>query len=117
MHFYADDTQLCIGFNPATEHSIVISKIERCLNCITSFMKLNYFKIKLMYIFLAKPRILSMYPVSMDIGSQKFTSTSTNRIKTQGVTINQGLSCIDKRLQCLRSCQFYLFKLRQNSFI
>jgi len=40
--FYAGDTKLFIGFNRASEQSVVISKIERCLNDIKFFMNLNY---------------------------------------------------------------------------
>ena len=36
--FYADDTQLYIDLNPTTKQSNVISKIERCLNNVISFM-------------------------------------------------------------------------------
>ena len=44
--FHTDDTKLNIGFSPATEQSVVISKTERCLNDITSYMNLNYFEVK-----------------------------------------------------------------------
>ena len=55
----ADDNQLNISINPVIEQSTVISKLERCLNNITSFMNLNYLTLnidKANVIFLAKTK-------------------------------------------------------------
>ena len=58
------------------------------------------------FIFIAKPWILNIYSIIMDIESQKFSSNSKAKLKILKVRIKKSFSYKD------RICHFYLYKLR-----
>ena len=47
MDFYADYTQLYTDFNPPTDKSTVISKVESSLNDISCFINLKFLKLNI----------------------------------------------------------------------
>ena len=47
IHFYADDTQLYIGFNPLINVKITMEKIKNCLKDINHWMDINYLKLNI----------------------------------------------------------------------
>ena len=115
VHFYADDTQFYVGFDPNTETSTTFSKIRNCLTDIKTWMSRNFLKLnfeKTDVIFTGKKLTLNKFPLSLDLGAQSFTSNSDTKLKILGVVMNQNLSSKDMISQCIRSCYFNLLKLK-----
>ena len=115
VHFYADDTQLYIGFNPTTSTDLTINKIKTCLTEISHWMNSIYVKLnidKTDIIFIGKPSKLKSNPVTIDYGPQVYSSNNNKKLKILGNIINENMTYKDSISRCIRSCYFSLYKLK-----
>ena len=110
-HFYADDTQIYLAFDPDSE-SLSMSKLEDCIADIRKWMSSNYLKLnddKTELIFLGTSKNLSKLTItSVQIGDSKIESSS--HVRNIGAIFDSQLK-MDK--QVLNTCKSAWFRLYQ----
>ena len=116
FHLYADDTQLYLAFKPSEPSSIDnnISRLEKCVEDIRAWMKLNLLKLNddktELLVITSRPSRSQSLDISIKIGDQ-YISPSDDPPKNLGVIFDSTCSLRDHVANVCRSINFNLFSI------
>ena len=116
FHLYADDTQLYLAFKPSEPSSIVnnISRLEKCVDDIRSWMKLNLLKLNddktELLVITSRPSTSQSLHISIKVGDQDI-SPSEAPPKNLGVIFYSTCSLKDHVSNVCRSINFNLYSI------
>ena len=115
IHFYADDSEMYIGFSPLTEASQSMLAVKQCLDVIKCWMHANFLKInmdKTKVMFFGRHQELSLFTVHVNIEGKYFESGMDMSLKTLGIKLDSKL-CMQKMVsECVKNCYFQLKHLQ-----
>ena len=116
VHFYADDSEMYIGFSPLTEASKSMLAVKKCLNEVRNWMHANFLKInmgKTNVMFFGRHQELNLFNVDITIEGQYFASGLDNKsFVTLGIKLDNKLSMQSMVSECVQSCYFQLKNLQ-----
>ena len=116
FHLYADDTQLYLAFKPSEPSSIVnnISRLEKCVDDIRAWMKLNLLKLNddktELLVITSRPSKSQSLHISIKVGDQDI-SPSEEPPKNLGVIFDSTCSLKDHVSNVCRSINFNLYSI------
>ena len=116
FHLYADDTQLYLAFKPSEPSSIVnnISRLEKCVDGIRAWMKLNLLKLNddktELLVITSRPSTSQSLHISIKVGDQDI-SPSEEPPKNLGVIFDSTCSLKDHVSYVCRSINFNLYSI------
>ena len=116
FHLYADDTQLYLAFKPSEPSSIVnnISRLEKCVDDIRAWMKLNLLKLNddktELLVITSRPSTSQSLHISIKVGDQDI-SPSEEPPKNLGVIFYSTCSLKDHVSNVCRSINFNLYSI------
>ena len=116
FHLYADDTQLYLAFKPSEPSSIVnkISRLEKCVDDIRAWMKLNLLKLNddktELLVITSRPSTSQSLHISIKVGDQDI-SPSEEPPKNLGVIFDSTCSLKDHVSNVCRSINFNLYSI------
>ena len=116
FHLYADDTQLYLAFKPSEPSSIVnnISRLEKCVDDIRAWMKLNLLKLNddktELLVITSRPSTSQSLHISIKVGDQDI-SPSEEPPKNLGVIFDSTCSLRDHVSNVCRSINFNLYSI------
>jgi hypothetical protein len=109
QHYYADDTQIYIGFNFAEQHQAMLS-LESCIHDIKRWMLLNMLKLnddKTEFIYIGSPYYINKLKHNpVKIGDSIIHDTSS--VKNLGVIFDSNLKMNLFVVQKFSSCMYYI---------
>ena len=112
LHLYADDSQIYMSFSPATNESLALETLEKCICMVRSWMAENYLKLnddKTEFIILGTPQNLTKITTSqLKIGD--CTIKASNQVKNIGATFDSYMK-MDKQIG--KTCKLAWFQLHQ----
>ena len=117
-HFYADDSQLYLTFEPldTLSHIEVIQRVEACLNDIVSWMHHNMLKLNAdkteLILFSSKPNADCISDLTIKVGCSEIKPSS--HVRNLGALLD---SKMDMEKQVNSVCRACYTKLRQISYI
>ena len=115
VHFYADDSELYIGFSPLTEASQSMLLVKACLNEIKGWMHTNFLKInmdKTNVMFFGRYQELNLFTVDITIEGKFFENNINSTLETLGIILDSKLSMQAMVSESCKSCYFQLKKLQ-----
>ena len=116
-HFYADDSQLYIYFDPkkTADMNLSIHNLEQCINEIRIWMKSNLLKLnndKTEVLLLGSTYHLKIInSVNISVGSSMVTSKSS--VGNLGSIFDSRLTMLDFITKKCKICMFYLYSIRR----
>ena len=116
FHLYADDTQLYLAFKPSEPSSIVnnISRLEKCVDDIRAWMKLNLLKLNddktELLVITSRPSTSQSLHISIKVGDQDI-SPSEEPPKNLGVIFDSTCSLRDHVSNVCRSINFNMYSI------
>ena len=116
FHLYADDTQLYLAFKPSEPSSIDnnISRLEKCVEDIRAWMKLNLLKLNddktELLVITSRPSRSQSLDISIKVGDQ-YISPSDDPPKNLGVLFDSTCSLRDHVANVCRSINFNLYSI------
>ena len=114
FHLYADDTQLYLAFKPSEPSSIDnnISRLEKCVEDIRAWMKLNLLKLNddKTELITSRPSRSQSLDISIKVGDQ-YISPSADPPKNLGVIFDSTCSLRDHVANVCRSINFNLYSI------
>ena len=109
-HCYADDTQLCVAFNPNSSVKKTILNIEACISAVKQWMRSNLLKLnddKTEFIIFASPYFSrKITSLSLTVGNNR--TDSTPFVRNLGAIFDRKLSMENLVLEKVRTALFYL---------
>ena len=114
-HFYADDSQIYIGFNPLTTTTVTVKTIQDCVHDIDHWMSINFLKLnisKTKVIFFGRPNDFRLYDIDMTLGKKHFESNDKLSVKSLGVHLDSRLNMQTMVSKCCSSCYSTLKSLQ-----
>ena len=115
-HFYADDSQMYLGFSPIIESTSAMDQVKNCMVDVKHWMNRNFLKLNLdktQVIFFGRKQEFSVFSVNLTLGVKTFYSDEDITVKTLGVTLDSKLSMQAQVSSVVKSCYFNLKKLQQ----
>ena len=118
VHFYADDTQLCVTFDPRVrdDYDDVTARLTTCLAEIRQWMVMNFVKLnddKTEYLVISSPHMRNkIAPRNVHVGS--VSGTPSENARNLGVFFDQCMK-MDKHIS--KVCQATYYQLRNISAI
>ncbi len=110
-HFYADDTQLYLSFQP--DDPTVAARISGCLADISAWMKEHHLQLNLakteLLVFPATPTL--QHDFTIQLGSSTITPSAS--VRNLGVIFNDQLTFKEHIAKTARSCRFALHSIRK----
>ncbi len=110
-HFYADDTQLYLAFQP--DDPTVAAWISGCLADISAWMKEHHLQLNLakteLLVFSATPTL--QHDFTIQLGSSTITPSAS--VRNLGVIFDDQLTLKEHIAKTARSCRFALHNIRQ----
>ena len=117
LHSYADDSHLCVGFDPLVNYAETVEKMQSCIMQIEGWMKSNYLQLnvdKTEVLFVAKPREHSTFSnLSLTIGKKCFVSSSTVPMESLGVYFDNTMSIRRIVSETVKRCHYNLKRLHR----
>ena len=115
-HYYADDAQLYLEFDPHVDFTPSMEKMKVCLSDVDTWMLSKYLKLnvgKTEVLFITRPQDSVVYSnLSVTIGNNLYLSSSTDSARSLGAYIDGTLSMKKMVNVCVSSCSFNLKKLK-----
>ena len=115
-HFYADDSQLYLGFSPIFETSTAMNQVKNCLIDVKYWMNDNFLKLNLsktQVIFFGRKNGFSLFSVNMSLEEKIFYSDENMTVETLGIILDSKLSLQAQVANVVKSSYFNLKKLQQ----
>ena len=115
-HYYADDAQLYLEFDPHVNFTSSMEKIKTCLSdvdfwMLSKYLKLNVGKTEVLYI--TRPQDSALYSnLSVTIGNKLYLSSSSDSARSLGAYIDGTLSMSKMVNNCVSACSLSLKKLK-----
>ncbi len=110
-HFYADDTQLYLSFQP--DDQMVAARISGCLAGISAWMKEHHLQLNLakteLLVFPATPT--PQHHFTIQLGSSTITPSAL--VRNLGVNFDDQLTFKEHIAKTARSCRFALHNIRK----
>ena len=115
LQSYADDSHLYVGFDPASEYKYNGASKNMFFYEIEQWMKSNYLKMnvdKTEVLFIAKPRIHSLFSnMSLILGEEYYFSSANKIVKSLGAFFNGTMTINSMVSELVKACNFNLKKL------
>jgi len=116
IELYADDSQWYLSFNPLSERSYAINKVQECMSEVRRWMAKNYLKVnfdKTDLIFISNSISHSIFynNLTCSIQGKEFHNTPGQQVKSLGVLIENDISMRKMANNCISNCYFNLKKL------
>lgn len=109
-HFYADDSQLYVSFNPRSDVTNVFRNIEHCISSVKSWMQTNLLKLndsKTEYIYICSKYFSEFKPVyGIHVGDSEIRPQSC--IRNLGAFFDKHMTLERFVNEKVKSCIFYL---------
>ena len=114
-HFYADDSELYIGFSPLSQMSSTAVTIKRCFVEVKKWMQINFLKLnadKTKVTFFGRSADFNLFDVQFTLDDELYKSNENMSIKTLGVHLDGKISMQKMVTECVKCCYLNLKKLQ-----
>ena len=114
-HFYADDSELYVGFSPLSQVSTTLMTIKNCLYEVKNWMQTNFLKLNLdktQVTFFGRALDFNLFDINLTLEDVTYLSDQNTSIKTLGIHLDSKLTMQKMTSECVKSCYFNLKKLQ-----